>query len=128
MCPLKYFRILFTQMCLLQTQTKLICDTQVSFAATSFKILIQEEAENTGFSTKTRKINMEDQVYNLSIYALLCSRFTFTQFILDLCTFIANSALSRLRAFWGALLAKIWWEGAQKHFIRTGDYHHLLLL
>ena len=46
-----------------------------------------------------------------------CSWFTLTKSILDLRTFVANSALSRLRAFWGALLAKIWWEGAQKHFI-----------
>ena len=30
--------------------------------------------------------------------------------------FIANSALSRVRALWGVLLAKIWWRGALKHF------------
>ena len=41
-------------------------------------------------------------------------------FILDSRTFVAKSALSRLRAFWGALLAKIWWEGAQKHFKGPG--------
>ena len=41
-------------------------------------------------------------------------------FILDLRTFVAKSALSRLRAFVGALLAKIWWEGARKHFIGPG--------
>ena len=35
-------------------------------------------------------------------------------FILDSRTFVAKSALSRLHAFWGALLAKMWWEGAQK--------------
>ena len=40
-------------MCLLKTLTKLICGAQVSFAA--IKILIQEEAENTEFFTKTRK-------------------------------------------------------------------------
>ena len=34
-------------MCLLKTLTKLICGAQVSFAA--IKILIQEEAENTGY-------------------------------------------------------------------------------
>ena len=33
----------------------------------------------------------------------------------DLRTFVTNSALSRLRAFWGALFAKIWWQGALKH-------------
>ena len=43
-------------------------------------------------------------------------------FILDSRTFVAKSALSRLRAFWGALLAKIWWEGAQKHFKGPGTY------
>ena len=42
------------------------------------------------------------------------------QFIFDLRPFVANSTLSQLRAFWGALLAKIWWEGARKHFIRPG--------
>ena len=42
-------------------------------------------------------------------------------FILDSRTFVAKSGLSRLRAFWGALLAKIWWEGAQKHFKGPGD-------
>ena len=31
-------------------------------------------------------------------------------FILDSHTFVARSALPRLRAFLGALLAKIWWE------------------
>ena len=41
-------------------------------------------------------------------------------FILDSRTFVAKSALSRLRALWGALLAKIWWEGAQKHFKGPG--------
>ena len=41
--------------------------------------------------------------------------------MLDLHTFVANSALLRLRAFWGAHLAKIWWEGAQKHFIGPGS-------
>ena len=43
------------------------------------------------------------------------------QLIFDLRTFVANSTLSRLRAFGGALLAKIWWEGARKHFIRPGS-------
>ena len=42
------------------------------------------------------------------------------QLIFDLRTFVANSTLSRLRAFGGALLAKIWWEGARKHLIRPG--------
>ena len=42
------------------------------------------------------------------------------QLIFDLRTFVANSTLSRLRAFGGALLAKIWWEGARKHFIQPG--------
>ena len=43
-------------------------------------------------------------------------------FILDSRTFVAKSALSR---FWGALLAKIWWEGAQKHFKGPGSGGHL---
>ena len=47
-------------------------------------------------------------------------------FILDSRTFVAKSALSRLRAFWGALLAKIWWEGAQKHFKGPGKHHIFL--
>ena len=41
-------------------------------------------------------------------------------FILDSRTFVAKSALSRLRAFCGALLAKMWWEGAQKHLKGPG--------
>ena len=40
--------------------------------------------------------------------------------ILNSRTFVAKSALSQLRAFLGALLAKIWWEGAQKHFKGPG--------
>ena len=40
--------------------------------------------------------------------------------IIDLRTFVAKSPLPRLRAFVGALLAKIWWEGAQKHFKGPG--------
>ena len=47
-------------------------------------------------------------------------------FILDSRTFVAKSAFSRLRAFWGALLAKIWWEGAQKHFKGLGEGHRSL--
>ena len=46
---------------------------------------------------------------------------TLTQFLLNLRNFAANIALSRLRAFWGALLAKIWWMGAQKHFSGQRD-------
>ena len=41
-------------------------------------------------------------------------------FILDSRTFVAKSALSRLHAFWGTLLVKIWWEGARKHFKGPG--------
>jgi len=44
-------------------------------------------------------------------------------YVLDLRTFVANSALSQLRAFWGALFAQIWWVGAQKHFIGPGQNH-----
>ena len=44
-----------------------------------------------------------------------------TKIWLDLRTFVAKSGLSRLRAFWGALLAKIWWMGAQKHFSGQRD-------
>ena len=42
-------------------------------------------------------------------------------FILDSRTFVAKSALSRLRALWGALSAQIWCVGAQKHFDRPGQ-------
>ena len=45
---------------------------------------------------------------------------TFAQFIRNLRTFVVKSALSRLRAFWEALLAKIWWGEAQKHFKGPG--------
>ena len=31
-----------------------------------------------------------------------------------------NQICRDLRAFWGALFAKIWWEGAQKHFNGPG--------
>ena len=41
-------------------------------------------------------------------------------FTFDLRTFVAKSALLWLRAFWGALLPKIWWWGAQKHFQGPG--------
>ena len=47
---------------------------------------------------------------------------TFAQFIRNLRTFVVKSALSRLRAFWEALLAKIWWGEAQKHFKGLGWY------
>ena len=43
-----------------------------------------------------------------------------TQSILDLRTLVAKSILSQLRAFLGALLAKILWVGAQKHFKGLG--------
>ena len=49
-----------------------------------------------------------------------CSMLTFAQFIRNLRTFVVKSALSRLRAFWEALLAKIWWGEAQKHFKGPG--------
>ena len=41
---------------------------------------------------------------------------------LDLHTFVANSALSQLRTFWRALLAKIWWRGGLKHFNGPWDW------
>ena len=47
-----------------------------------------------------------------------CSWFTFTQFILDLCTFIAHSALPITRIE-RHFLANIWWEEAQK-ILRAG--------
>ena len=50
------------------------------------------------------------------------SLFTLTQSFLNLRNFVANWALSRLRAFWGALFAVIWWRGAQKRF--SGPGHH----
>ena len=37
---------------------------------------------------------------------------------------MAKSALLRLRIFWGALLSKIWWEGAQKTFYTIGPEKH----
>ena len=40
---------------------------------------------------------------------------------LDLCAFVANLALPRLRAFWWAVLAETWRQGAQKHFIGPGS-------
>ena len=46
--------------------------------------------------------------------------FTLTQFLLSLRNFAANLALSRLHAFWGALLAKIWRRGARKHISGQG--------
>ena len=46
--------------------------------------------------------------------------FTLTESFLNLRNFVANLALSRLCAFWGALLAEIWWRGAQKHFSGPG--------
>ena len=55
-----------------------------------------------------------------NLYALLCSRITFTQFILDLHTFVTKSALSCLRAFWGALLAKNLVGGGTKIFYTAG--------
>ena len=39
---------------------------------------------------------------------------------LNLRNFVANLALSQLRAFMGALLAEICWRGAQKHFSGPG--------
>ena len=38
---------------------------------------------------------------------------TLTRSILILHNFVANLALPRLRAFWGALLAEIWWRGVK---------------
>ena len=40
--------------------------------------------------------------------------------LLDSNNFVANSTLSQLHSFWGALLAKIWWWGALKHFNGPG--------
>ena len=48
------------------------------------------------------------------------SFFTLTQSELNLRNFVANLALSRLRAFRGALLAEIWRRGTQKHFSGPG--------
>ena len=43
------------------------------------------------------------------------SLLTLTQPLLNFRNFVANFALSQLRAFWGALLAEIRWRWAQKH-------------
>ena len=40
--------------------------------------------------------------------------------LLDSNNFVANSTLSQLRSFLGALLAKIWWWGTLKHFNGLG--------
>ena len=48
------------------------------------------------------------------------SLFALTQSLLNLRNFAANLALLRLRAFWGALLAEIWWRGAQELFSGPG--------
>ena len=48
------------------------------------------------------KINMEDQLKVLNY----CLWFTFTQFLLNLRTFVAKSALSRLRALGGTFWPK----------------------
>ena len=50
-----------------------------------------------------------------------CSWFTFTWFILDLRTFVAKSALSRLRALGGTFWPKLV-GGGTKTFSRTGKY------
>ena len=47
------------------------------------------------------------------------SLFTLTQSLLLLGSFVANLALLQSR-FLGALLAEIWWQGAQKHFSGPG--------
>ena len=47
---------------------------------------------------------------------------------LDLRTFVANSALSRVRAILGALLAKIWGRGALNHFNGPGSIIPFLIL
>ena len=62
------------------------------------------------------EINKEGKVWVL----YYCSMLTFAQFIRNLRTFVVKSALSRLRTFWEALLAKIWWGEAQKHFKGPG--------
>ena len=54
------------------------------------------------------KINMEDQLKVLNY----CSWFTFTQFLLNLRTFVAKSALSRLRALGGTFWPKF---GGRRH-------------
>ena len=55
------------------------------------------------------------------------SLFTLTQSFLNLRNSVASLALSRLRAFWGALLAGIWWRGGHKNILvdggpRCGNY------
>ena len=54
------------------------------------------------------KINMEDQLKVLNY----CSWFTFTQFLLNLRTFVVKSALSRLRALGGTFQPKF---GGRRH-------------
>ena len=60
-------------------------------------------------------------ITDIPVYFITLSLFTFTQSILHLHNFVGNLALSRLRAFLGALLAEIWWRGAQKHFSGLGN-------
>ena len=54
------------------------------------------------------------------------SLFTLTQSLLNLRNFVANLALLRLRAFRGALLAKIRRRGAKNILVdRAGAKHHM---
>ena len=62
------------------------------------------------------KINMEDQLKVLNYF----SWFTFTRFLLNLRTFVAKSALSRLRTLGGTFWQNLVGGGA-KAFYWTGD-------
>ena len=60
---------------------------------------------------------MPPQTWKTSLSALLLVTVHINTFFTWLRTFVAKSALLRLRAFREALLIKIWWLGAYKYFI-----------
>ena len=61
--------------------------------------------------------NVPPQTWKTSLSALLLVTVHINTFFTWLRTFVAKSALLRLRAFREALLTKIWWLGAYKYFI-----------
>ena len=62
-----------------------------------------------------KKMTLKAIIRSLQFCLIYCSWFISTLIWLDFRTFVGSSDLLHLRAFGGELLAKIWWEEAQKH-------------
>ena len=75
------------------------------------RTFVASQANHAGFWGWNHQIRLMNH-FRISLFFIVHISAVLT----NLRNFVANLALSQLHAFWGALLAEIWWRRAQKIF------------